>query len=216
VELVRIAWDVLKDAAMAKHTVGKLKFDKMEDAAKLNFARYWWDKDAAVAEQVYERLTDIERGRIERLRMYQYHGNATKGVPLAEGLSSSPTYSKEATWIKADLLERTRKFTEAILAYQAADRQPDSAWRIGECLFALGKAPQALAQFQEIENFFPAHASRAAMRIARYYRETKNRPLLIAALRGIMKKYPKSGESNNAHEELEQLQVKIGGGIDAE
>jgi hypothetical protein len=38
----------------------------------------------------------------------------------------------------------------------------------------------------------------------------------VAALRAVLKKYPKSSESSDAHEELEDMNVKTGGGVDVE
>jgi hypothetical protein len=47
------------------------------------------------------------------------------------------------------------------------------------------------------------------------YRRADQRDQYIAALRAVLKKYPKSGQSSSAHQELEKLNVRIGGGVDA-
>ena len=38
----------------------------------------------------------------------------------------------------------------------------------------------------------------------------------VQALRAVLKKYPESNESKEAHVELEKAGVKMGGGIDAD
>ena len=73
-----------------------------------------------------------------------------------------------------------------------------------------------MAQLREVEGFFQKEAPEAGMRIAAAYRDTGDQKQYIAALRGVMKKYPASGQSSEAHQELERLGVKIGGGVDAE
>ena len=120
------------------------------------------------------------------------------------------------TWIKAELFHSNRKYEQAIKAYQQADRPPENLWRIVECYASLKKLAQAVAQLREVEWFFKDHAPQAVLRIAHLYKGFKMRPEYIAALREIMKKYPKSGQSRQAHVELEALGVRIGGAVDAD
>ena len=74
---------------------------------------------------------------------------------------------------------------------------------------------QAVAQLREVEAFFKDHAAEAALRIARLYQHAGKKKLCVAALRGVLKKYPESGQSSTAHQELERLGIKMGGGVDA-
>ena len=73
-----------------------------------------------------------------------------------------------------------------------------------------------MASLREIENFFKDSAPEAGIRVAHYYRDAGQKDKYISSLRGVMKKYPDSGPSSTAHQELEALGVKIGGGVDAE
>jgi TolA-binding protein len=213
---MRVAFENLNDAEQAKHTCRKLRFDKMSDDEKVGLARYLWDRDAETTMFVYEQLGDKELANAERLRFYHHKRDLAHGLPLADVVIGIPKYSKEAYWLKAELLDWNQKFPEAIAAYNASDRPPDSSWRVAECLARMGKVSEAVAQWTEIENFFPDKAPAAAIRSAYAYRDAKNDAQYVAALRNVMKKYPKSGESNAAHLELERLGVKIGGGVDAE
>ena len=38
----------------------------------------------------------------------------------------------------------------------------------------------------------------------------------MRSVRGVIKKYPKSGQSSEAHQRLEEMGLPIGGGVDAE
>jgi tetratricopeptide (TPR) repeat protein len=108
------------------------------------------------------------------------------------------------------------KWQEAIAAYQSADNPPESLFYIAECLVADGKRDAAIAQLREIENFFKDSAPEAALRIAYLYRDGGEQKLYISNLRGVLMKYPASGQSSTAHQELERMGVKMGGGIDAQ
>jgi TolA-binding protein len=68
----------------------------------------------------------------------------------------------------------------------------------------------------EIENFFPNSAAEAALKIAFVCQNFGDEKGCVAALRAVMKKYPKTGQSNTAHIELERRGKGMGGGIDAD
>ena len=80
----------------------------------------------------------------------------------------------------------------------------------------LGRTAPAVTQLREIESFFKDQAAEAALRIAYVYRDAKAQDRYVSALRGVLKKYPKSSQSSEAHQRLEELGVRIGGGVDAE
>ena len=213
-DLLRILFDNVQDAGMARNVFSKIHLDTLNDNDRYQLARYLWQRDESCVEQTCQSFTDKDRGRMEVLRYYQWRRNAGKGLPLAEEAIKVPATAKEAYWIKAELLQAAGKYPEAISAYQLADNPPHTLWRIVECYLALKQRDQALKQLHEIENFFQDQAPAAALRIAEFYRE--DRKQYIALLRGVLKKYPKSGQSSTAHQALEAMGVNIGGGVDAE
>ena len=215
-ELMAAFFDEIRDAQMARNLFVKLRFDELSDDDKVNLARYLWQKDGALVEETCARMTDKELGQIELLRFYHSQKDAAKGVPLANALATVPRFAKEALFKKAQLLQAASKFSESIQAYQQADSPPESLWGIAECHAKMGKLEQAVAQLREVESFFNDHAPEAALRIARLYNEAGKDKLYIAALRSVLKKYPESGQSSEAHQLLERLGIKIGGGLDAD
>ena len=52
-------------------------------------------------------------------------------------LQKSPKYAEGLPWAKAKLLQGLGRYEEAIKAYRAANKQPDSTWEITNCLVAL-------------------------------------------------------------------------------
>jgi TolA-binding protein len=216
IELMKTAYDDVQDATMGRSVFNRLPMSQLTDAEKTSLARYFWRKSPDLVKDICMGMRDKELGQMELLRFYASQKDAKSGLPIADSLASSPVYSKEAIQVKADLLFATRQFAKAIPAYQMCENPPNNLWRIADCYENLGKRDQAIDQLREVENFFKAYSSEAALRIAHVYRRAGQRDLCIAALRAVLKKYPKSGQSSSAHEELEKLGVRIGGGVNAD
>jgi len=213
--LIQTLCDSAKDLAMARNTYDKLQQSKWTDADRSRFAGFAQQRDGVLMERVCADMGDKDFGRACLMRFYHGQRNPEKALPLANDLVRLAAYAKEAYWVQAEMLQQQKKYPEAIAAYQSSDHPPQSLFAIADCFRAQGKNEQALSQLREIEGFFKDNAPEAAMRIAYIYRDLKDMKQYVANLRGIMKKYPQSGQSNDAHEELERLGVRIGGGVDA-
>jgi tetratricopeptide (TPR) repeat protein len=138
------------------------------------------------------------------------------GLKLAAELQPVPECAKEAFSIGGNLLQWSGKFEEAIKAYRLADSPPQTLFWTADCLAKLGKLEPAVAQLREIENFFPPEASRAGLGVAYLYRDAGIKEKYVRSLRGVLKKYPKSGQSSEAHQRLEEMGLPIGGGVEAD
>jgi len=214
-DLLRVFFDDVQDAGLARNVFGKLHLDALTDNERVQLAQYLRDRDESCVEQTCQSFTDKDRGRMELLRYYESRHNAAKGLPLAAEAVKVPATAKDAYWIKAELLQYSGKYPDAIAAYQAADNPPHNLWRIVECQLALKQLDQALKQLHEIENFFQDQAPEAALRIAHLYKDDREK--CITLLRGVLTKYPKSGQSSTAYQELRAMGVPIRkGGVDAE
>jgi tetratricopeptide (TPR) repeat protein len=214
--LIQVLFDYVKDAAAARNAYDKIQQDKWTDGDRNRLADYVQHRDESLMERVCASMTDKNHGRLRLMRYYHWRRMADKALKLADELVGIPSYSKECHWVRGEMLQQTGKYPEAISAYQFSDRPPESLYRIADCFLAQGKVDQALTQLREIENFFKDQSPHAALRIAYVYRDYKKDTAQYQAnLRGILKKYPASGQSNVAHEELERMGVRIGGGVDA-
>ncbi len=211
-----------QEYGMALNAFEKLSFRELSDSARTSLMRRLWQPvrsglSVSSIERVAGSYADQDLGGIELLRFYHWMHNTGKGIPLAEKLaSSSPNFSSEAYYKLGDLQFWAGEFEKAIRSYQLADSPPATLFQIVQCYSRLGKLEMAIGTLTEVENFFPRDAPRAALTKAHLLKNAGLRDRQVAALRNLMKKYPGSGESRTAHEELEALDVLIGGGVDSE
>ncbi len=222
-ELLKTCFDSIKDPEMARNVFYKLRLGEMTDRNRRDLERYLWDRDIDLVRDVCMTYDDQAQGKLELLRAYHWrrrhrgdHDSAEKGIVLADEVAAEPKYAAEAFYKKGELLQWERKWEEAIATFRRADNPPSNLFRMAECYAKMGRLEAAIAQLREIENFFKPKAPEAGLRIAYYYRDAGIKDRFISSLRAVLKKYPESGQSSRAHQELEELGVKMGGGVNAE
>ncbi len=212
--LMKVLYDAVGDAEMGRNAFHKLDLAKMPDGEKAHLARYFWGKDFDLGRDLCMSMKDKDRGKHELLLYYHWKRDAKKGIPLADHLIGVPEYASSALWKKAELLEWTRKYPEAILVYRRVTEQPGNLWRIAGCYEKMGQVSKAVAQLREVEAFFKKHSAQAAIRIAQVYGRARLTKQCIAAYRRVLVKYPETGESSEAHNRLEGMGVtRIRGGV---
>jgi tetratricopeptide (TPR) repeat protein len=127
-------------------------------------------------------------------------------------LLKSPQYADGLTWTKASLLQSLGRHEEAIEAFRAANKQPDSTWEISKCLTALKQYDQAIKTVSELESIGGPIASRASLEVANIYKIYGDKAREVGQLRTVLRRYPKTGESAAAHDRLEAYGVALVGG----
>jgi tetratricopeptide (TPR) repeat protein len=127
-------------------------------------------------------------------------------------LLKSPQYADGLTWTKATLLQNLGRHEEAIEAFRAANKQPDSTWEITKCLTALKHYDQAIKTVSELESLGGPIASRASLEVANIYKISGDKAKEVGQLRTVLRRYPKTGESGAAHDRLEAYGVALVGG----
>lgn len=127
-------------------------------------------------------------------------------------LLKSPKYADGLTWTKATLLQNLGRHEEAIEAFRAANKQPDSTWGISDSLVGLKQYDQAIKTVGELESLGGAVASKASLRIADIYKISGDKAREVGQLRTVLRRYPKTGESAAAHDRLESYGVALVGG----
>jgi len=212
--LARAFWQ--HDSQLAKHVLQKIRYNEMTDPQIAGLARAFWQLSGEVVRDVCARIGDKNYGKSELLSYYHWRRDPRNGLPLAEDLTKVDQYATAAWWAKAEFLHWLKQYAKAIAAYRNCQNEPTNLWRIADCHDKLGKLEAAVAQTREIENFFPSEAPQAAMHVAHLYKRAEVKKKYISSLRHVLKKYPESGQSRQAHIELEKEGFKMGGGIDAE
>ena len=104
-------------------------------------------------------------------------------------------------------------YEKCIALYQQINNPPHNLWQIQEAYRRWGKLKEALATLGEIEASFPDQAPEAAWHKASYLDAAGDKPAAIAAARRILKIYPDSKASSNAHQLLEKYGIATGGGL---
>lgn len=214
--LLKVAFADVRNEDLGRGVFGRLDLNKMKDGEKADLARWLGRYSPELSGRLTRSMKDKEEGTFVMLGIYHSAKDAENGVPLADELKTSERFADKALWMKGELLMYARKYQEAIPVFQQCDNPPDNSWKIAECYAKAGKVKQAVVTLQEIEGFFKEHAPEAALRIAYVYKNAKMKPQYVATLRAVLAKYPKSKQSSAAHNELEKMGLKIGGGVDAE
>lgn len=123
-------------------------------------------------------------------------------------------FSVRALRLRAQLYkDRLAKYEDAVKLYAMINDPPGTIWATSECYERMGKPDSAVNALTEIENFFERDASQAALRKAEIWDRAHDKVKTVAALRAVLKKYPKSQASSQAHQMLERLGVATGGGV---
>ncbi len=211
-----------KHYQLAQNFFDKIALEKMGDSgrAKLMQTLYPYVRDGFYEEalmKVAASFTDKNEGKMALLVFYyDWTRNSAKGIPLAEELLKNEKYAARAGTMLGNFYAWNREYQKAIDAYNLANNPPETLFLIASCYINLNKLDKAISTLREVENFFPDSAPRAALQQAVYYKNAGLQKEALAAYRKVLKKYPKSTESSAAHLELEKLEARIGGGVDAE
>ncbi len=214
--LFTACYETIGDKQMAHAVFAKFRQAEIKQPERSQLVDYCWNHDGELVKDACLSAEDKAWGNYRLLEYYRAAGNIGLGLPQVDQAVAFPAYAKQAMYIKGDFLFLSGKNTEAIAAYQQADNPPTNLFQIAEAYVRMGKLDSAVAQLREVENFFKPQAPEAGIRIAHYYRDAGVKDKYISALRGVLKKYPESGPSSQAHQELEALGVNIGGGVDAD
>lgn len=153
-------------------------------------------------------------------RFDYYNGRSHRNPPFMEKalaeipvLQKSPQYAGQIlSWDQGQLLHGLGRYEEAIKAYRTSNKEPDASWQIARCPEGLKRFPEAIKTYQDLESIGGGTASRAAMEIANVHLPSVDKGKEVDQLRLVLRRYPKSGESSEAHTRLERYGVKIIGG----
>lgn len=165
----------------------------------------------------FERMKNKLSATHSRFKYYLGDGNrhirnAEKALAEIPALRQDPKYAGQSlSWTEADLLQRLKRYDEAIKAYRAANKQPDSTWAVTDCMVALKQYAAAIKNVEGLESV-KATAPDACLKIADIYRIAGDKGKEVEQLRLVLRRYPKSGQSSQAHQRLESYGVKLIGG----
>ena len=150
-------------------------------------------------------------------RSHRNPPNMEKALTEIVVLLKDPKYAAGLVMRRANFQQSLGRFEESIKSYRSANEQPASTWGETDCLVALKQYGKAVKVVQQLESVGGNHASQAGLKIADIYRISGDKGKEVTQLRLVLKRYPKSGQSSEAHNRLESYGVAlIGGEAEAE
>jgi len=198
--------------------VRAIRTDGMDDEQLRTFANFAvrYEGEEAFL-RVVGRMDD--KALAARTRFDFYHRNGSRNgefqdKALAEVslLSQSPDHADAIVWPHAELQRWKGNYEEAIKLYRQANREPQSTWEIIDCRVALKEFAKAVELCKQLESVGGNVAARACLRAADIHRIAGDRAKEVQQLQLVLRRYPKSGESSDAHNRLESYGVKLIGG----
>ena len=202
----------------AQRMITSIRTDGMTDEELASFAGFVANYEPE--ETVFRYIARIkDKLFATKVRFDYYNQRSNRNPPYMEKalaempeLLKSPKYADGLAYRKAELLQGLGQYEEAIKAYRAANKQPDSTFGVANCLAALERYDEAVKTVKELYSLGGGVASRAALTAANYYRSSGNKGKEVDQLRFILSNFKKSGESSEAHNRLESYGVALTGG----
>lgn len=202
----------------AQQVMRSVRTDGMTDEEIVQYANFVAEYETEeVVLRYIARVKD--KGFAAKARFDYYNRRSHRNPPFMEKalaeipvLSKIPKYAEGLDWSKALLLQQLGRYEEAIKAFRASNRQPDSTWHVADCMVSLKQFDQAVKTVKEIESVGGNVAAKACFKAAEIYRISGDKGREVNQLRTVMKRYPKSGESSEAHNRLESYGVALTGG----
>lgn len=180
-----------------------------------SFAGYYLPEETVVG--YFARIKDKTMAAKARFdyfyaRSHRNAPNQEKSLAEIPTLLKDPKYADGVVMKKAGLLQSLGRYEEAIKAYRAANQQPASTWGETDCLVALKQYAKAIKTVGQLESVGGSNAAQAGLRIADIYRLSGDKGKEVSQLRRVLKNYPKSKQSSEAHNRLENYGVALVGG----
>lgn len=150
-------------------------------------------------------------------RSHRNPPNMEKALAEVPILLKDPRYAGGLVMRRANFQQSLGRYEEAIQSYRSANEQPASTWGVTDCLVALKQFGNAVQAVQQLESVGGQNAAQACLKIADIYKISGDKGKEVTQLRLVLKRYPKSGQSSEAHNRLESYGVAlIGGEAEAE
>lgn len=195
-----------------------VRTDGMDDAqlrSYANFAAIYEGEDAFL--RIVGKIKEATTAARARFDFYyskshrngEFQDKALQEVAL---LGKSPEHAQDIVWPHAQLLQWKGEYEGAIKLYQAANRQPQSTWAVIDCRVALKQYDKAIQLTKELESVGGDVAASACFKAADIYKSAGDKKKEVQQLQVVLRRYPKSGYSSQAHDRLESYGVKIIGG----
>lgn len=155
------------------------------------------------ARSLYLRMKNqIEaQGRIAT--SWREEGKPLSAIPIYQDLTTRDAARAGSwQWQLGETYREARKYQEAIAVYQLCDNFPQNLQHMALCQRALKQYQEAIGTYQQIVGAYESAAPGAMLQIGVTHGEAGNKEDAIAVLQQVCKRYPRTGESAQAHQFL--------------
>jgi tetratricopeptide (TPR) repeat protein len=134
-----------------------------------------------------------------------------KKLGYVKALKSSDKYAAEANKIAGEILQKEKRYAEAIAAYKAWGKEIEFNYRVAECQFLSGNLTAAIGELELLESSYKSERGKAAITMARYYDKSKKETERNATLIRILRNYKGTSAHSEAHRWAENLGLRFTG-----
>ncbi|MFT4549150.1 MAG: TolA-binding protein [Verrucomicrobiales bacterium] len=202
----------------AQVVMRSIRTEGMDDKQLLSYAGFVanYEPEETVF-RYYARLKDkplATKARFDyyNARTHRNPPNMEKALAEIPALLKDPDYAAGLVMRQAQLQQGLGRYEEAIKSYRTANEQPASTWGITDCQVALKQFGGAVKTAQGLESVGGDVAAQACFKVADIYRISGDKGKEVTQLRTVLKRYPKSKQSSEAHNRLETYGVALVGG----
>ncbi len=145
-------------------------------------------------------------------RSHRNGDHQKKALAEVPVLSKSPEHAQDILWPHATLEQWQGNYEQAIKLYRSANRQPQTTWAVIDCFVAMTQYPKAIELTDELQSLGGDTAAQACLKAADIYRVSGDKAKEVQQLQLVLRRYPGTPQSSEAHGRLETYGVKIIGG----
>jgi tetratricopeptide (TPR) repeat protein len=149
---------------------------------------------------------------------YRQAGKMAEAIGVYQGLIKTDSQRANSwQWEIAGTFRQFGKLKEAIAAYRLCDNPPQNYWEMAACHRALKEYNEAILLYLQIVGAHQDWAPQAQLQVGYTYEQAQKKELAIKAFQTVCSRYPKTGQSSEAHAHLEnKYKINTGGGATAD
>jgi tetratricopeptide (TPR) repeat protein len=152
---------------------------------------------------LYGRMKDQLAGQSRIAYSWREENKPLQAIPIYEDLMARDS-AKASTWqwTLGECYREAGKYKEAIAVYQQCDNFPTNLQMIASCYRSLKQYKEAIGTYAQIVGAYESAAPSALLNIGYTHEAMGNSETAISTFQQVCKRYPRSGEASQAHQHL--------------
>lgn len=152
---------------------------------------------------LYGRMKDQVAGQSRIASSWREEGKPLQAIPIYEDLMARDAAKAGSwQWTLGECYREAGKYKEAIAVFQQCDNFPANLQLIASCQRALKQYKEAIGTYAQIVGAYESAAPNALLNIGFTHEAMGNSETAIATFQQVCKRYPRTGEASQAHQHL--------------